>query len=77
MACTTAAVTRGGDYLMTLTTQNPRFIVLVTDGLTEVFQGDEEFGPDDVPTPSPPPVEPISPTTVGVASKNAATPTGS
>jgi amino acid transporter len=39
--------------------------------------GDEEFGPDDVPTPSAPPVEPISPTTVGVASKNAATPTGS
>jgi amino acid transporter len=39
--------------------------------------GDEEFGPDDVPTPSAPPVEPISPTTVGVASKNAATPAGS
>jgi amino acid transporter len=39
--------------------------------------GDEEFGPDDVPTPSPPPVEPISATTVGVASKNAPTPTGS
>jgi hypothetical protein len=39
--------------------------------------GDEEFGPDDVPPPSAPPVEPISPTTVGVASKNAATPTGS
>jgi hypothetical protein len=30
---TTAAVTRGGDYLATLTTPNPRFIVLVTDGL--------------------------------------------
>jgi von Willebrand factor type A domain len=29
---TTAAVTRGGDYLATLTTDNPRFLVLVTDG---------------------------------------------
>ena len=29
---TTAAVTRGGDYLATLMTPNPRFMVLVTDG---------------------------------------------
>ncbi|HET6146655.1 MAG TPA: vWA domain-containing protein [Polyangia bacterium] len=29
---TTAAITRGGDYLDTLTTPNPRFMVLVTDG---------------------------------------------
>jgi len=29
---TTAAVTLGGDYLASLTTPNPRFIVLVTDG---------------------------------------------
>jgi len=29
---TTLAVTRGGDYLMTLNTPNPRFLVLVTDG---------------------------------------------
>ena len=36
---TTAAVTRGGDYLMTLTTQNPRFIVLVTDGLPTCANG--------------------------------------
>jgi hypothetical protein len=29
---TTAAINRGGDYLATLTTDNPRFMVLVTDG---------------------------------------------
>jgi hypothetical protein len=36
---TTLAVNRGGDYLATLTTPNPRFIVLVTDGQPTCLAG--------------------------------------
>jgi hypothetical protein len=43
---TTAAVTRGGDYLNTLTTPNPRFIVLVTDGQPTCGPGGNNNGDD-------------------------------
>ena len=43
---TTLAVNRGGDYLATLTTPNPRFIVLVTDGQPTCLGGNGN-GADD------------------------------
>jgi hypothetical protein len=44
---TTAAITRGGDYLATLTTPNPRFLVLVTDGQPTCGPGGGNNPPDD------------------------------
>jgi hypothetical protein len=43
---TTAAVTNGGNYLNTLTTMNPRFMVLVTDGQPTCANGNGN-GADD------------------------------
>lgn len=44
---TTAAITNGGNYLATLTTPNPRFLVLVTDGQPTCGAGNGNNGADD------------------------------
>src|SRR6185295_8595372 len=44
------AIEGGGRYLMGLTTPNPRFVVLATDGLPNCGSGDAGDGADDEPT---------------------------